>query len=129
MCAMEPAPAPTSAMSMAGTFNMYPPALMKRLEVLIPSRNSYSVVRETRPPSTSEAFAVVPPMSNAIRFGVSATCPSRAAPATPAAGPEPTAKTGRSPAPRAPTTPPLEATTRSGASTPIPRRPAVRVAR
>ena len=95
----------------------------------MPSRNSYSVVRETRPSSTSEALAVVPPMSKAMRFGASVTCPSRAAPATPAAGPEPTAKTGRSPAPAAPTTPPLEATTSSGASTPIPRSPAASVAR
>ena len=66
MPASEPPPAPTSAMSIAGTFNMYPPALMKRLDVLMPSRNSYSDVMLGRPFSMIVAFAVVPPMSKTI---------------------------------------------------------------
>ena len=108
---------------------MYPPALMKRLGVLIPSRNSYSEVSDTRPRSTSEALAVVPPMSNAIRSRAPATVPSRAAPATPAAGPEPTQKTGLRAAARALTTPPLDAMTSSGAAMPIRASPAVRASR
>src|SRR4026209_680594 len=39
---------------------------MKRLGVLMPSRNSYSEVSETRPSSTSEALAGVPPWSKAM---------------------------------------------------------------
>ena len=51
------------------------------------------------------------------------------APTTPAAGPEPTANAGRSPACRAPTTPPLDAKTRSGARMPMRARLAARLAR
>jgi hypothetical protein len=87
---MEPAPAPTSAMSIEGTRIRNPPALMKRLGVEMPARNSYSLVREMRPPSTSAALAVVPPMSKAMRSSMPVPAPSRAAPVTPAAGPEET---------------------------------------
>ena len=102
---------------------------MNRLGVLIPSRNSYSEVMETRPSSTSEALAVVPPMSNAIRFFVPATRPRRAAPATPAEGPDWTAYTGFSPAARVPTTPPFEVITSSGARMPMPASPSARRSR
>jgi hypothetical protein len=62
---------------------------MKREEVEMPSRNSYSCVRTKAPSSISAALAVVPPMSKAMAFGVSIARAWRAAPTTPAAGPEP----------------------------------------
>ena len=85
----------------------------------MPSRNSYSVTICGSPPSTIAAFAVVPPMSNTIRSAAPIAGPSRAAPATPPAGPEPTAKTGRSRAVPMPIIPPLDAITCTGAVTPI----------
>ena len=49
---------------------------------------SYSWLRETRPFSISDAFAVVPPMSNAIAFSWPSASASARAATTPAAGPD-----------------------------------------
>ena len=87
MRAIEPPPEPTSAMSIDGTLSMYPPPLTKREGAEIPSRNSYSVTVCGSPPSTIAAFAVVPPMSKTMRSLAPIEDPSRAAPATPPAGP------------------------------------------
>ncbi len=96
---------------------------MKRLGVLMPARNSYSLVRATAPPWISEALAVVPPMSKAMRSGQPEATPSRAAPTTPAAGPEPMKKAGFSAASAARAQPPFELTTSSGAAMPIAASP------
>ena len=114
---------------MAGTFSIYPPPLMKRLGVEMPSRNSYSDVSIGSPFSMIDALAVVPPMSNAIASACPFAWPSRAAPITPPAGPDPTAKTGMSLAVSTRIMPPDDATTRSGAVIPAADRFRVRLAR
>ncbi len=88
----------------------------------MPSRNSYSLVSEGCPAWTIAALAVVPPMSNAIASRSPVRSPTRAAPVTPAAGPEATANTGFSLAAVMPIMPPLEAITWIGARTPIAAR-------
>ena len=67
---------------------------MKRLDVLMPSRNSYSEVTLGWPSSMMTALAVVPPMSNTM---VSLSPRARASsepPTTPPAGPDATIRTG-----------------------------------
>ena len=72
-----PPPAPTSARSMNGTLSAYPPPLESRLLAEIPAATSNSAVKCGRPPSTSDALAVVPPMSN-VMTAVDARAAARA---------------------------------------------------
>ncbi len=97
---------------------------MKRLDVLMPSRNSYSDVMLGCPSSTITALAVVPPMSNTIASLSPPACARRIPPITPPAGPDATTRTGRSPAADAATMPPFDVITSTGAAMPISRRPA-----
>ncbi len=61
---------------------------------MMPPPTWYSAARVTWPPSISDAFAVVPPMSKLIRW-VSPMRPASAwAPITPAAGPDSMTLTG-----------------------------------
>ena len=98
---------------------------MKRLDVLMPSRNSYSDVMLGRPSSMMVALAVVPPMSKMIvSFSVRAAA-RRAPPITPPAGPDATTSTGFSHALAAATIPPFEVMTNTGAAMPMSRRPSM----
>ena len=85
---------------------------------------SYSRPRETAPPSISDAFAVVPPMSNEIAFAKPSRCATPSAATTPAAGPDSSASTGRRPASSAVITPPEDCMIVSGASIPARVEPA-----
>ena len=92
---MLPPPAPTSAMSMAGTRSRKPPPLLSRLpcDMLPPISNS--PVRLISPPSMTEALAVVPPMSMLIALPRPMRRASAAVAMTPAAGPDSITCTGR----------------------------------
>ena len=96
---------------------------MKRLEVLIPSLNSYSDVMLGWPSSMMTALAVVPPMSNTIVSFSPRACASREPPTTPPAGPDATTSTGFSLAVDAAIMPPFEVITRTGADIPAFRNP------
>ena len=65
---MLPPPAPTSAMSIVGIRSSSPAPRIRRLPADIEPPTSYSRPREMAPSSISDAFAVVPPMSNASRL-------------------------------------------------------------
>ena len=112
---MLPPPAPTSAMSMAGTRSRKPPPLLSRLpcDMLPPISNS--PVRLISYPSMMEAFAVVPPMSMLSALGAPIARASAAVAMTPAAGPDSITCTGRWRPPSAVMTPPLDCMMRSGA--------------
>ena len=75
--AMLPPPAPTSAMSIVGMRISSPEPRSRRLPAESEAPTSYSWLRETRPSSISDAFAVVPPMSNAIAFSRPSCCRER----------------------------------------------------
>ena len=66
--AIDPPPALTSARSITGTRIGWPVPCIQRLAWPAPP-TSYSAVTETSPLAITLAFAVVPPMSNEIRFG------------------------------------------------------------
>ena len=93
---MLPPPAPTSAMSIVGMRSSSPAPRISRLPAEIEPPTSYSRPRAIAPFSISEALAVVPPMSNAIRFSSPSLCDIPSAATTPAAGPDSRANTGRS---------------------------------
>jgi hypothetical protein len=103
---MLPPPAPTSAMSIDGMRISSPLPRSNRLPVESDAPTSYSRLRETRPPSISDAFAVVPPMSNVITLSMPSARASERAAITPAAGPDSSANTGRAAASAAVITPP-----------------------
>ena len=105
---MLPPPAPTSAMSMTGILRAYPPPFTRRLLSEMPPPTSYSSVRDNRPPSMSEALAVVPPMSRVMMFSQPIRLPTWAAPMTPAAGPHSTISAGLDIAVAASIMPPLD---------------------
>ena len=93
---------------------------MKRLDVLMPSRNSYSDVMLGWPSSMIDGLGGRAAHVEHDEVAVAARArPSRAAPTTPPAGPEATTNTGFSLAARAPIMPPLEVMTRIGAVTPM----------
>ena len=56
-------------MSIVGIRSSSPEPRIRRLPAESEPPASYSRPRETAPPSIRDAFAVVPPMSNAIAFG------------------------------------------------------------
>ena len=120
---MLPPPAPTSAMSIVGIRSSSPAPRIRRLPADIEPPTSYSRPREMAPSSISDAFAVVPPMSKASRLSTPSCCPIPRAATTPAAGPDSSAKTGRSFASSAVMTPPDDCMIWSGPSSPIPSRP------
>ena len=82
-------------MSIVGMRISSPDPRSSRLPAESDAPTSYSRLRDTRPASTSEAFAVVPPMSKAIAFSIPSPCASDSAATTPAAGPDSSANTGR----------------------------------
>ena len=84
---MLPPPAPTSAMSIVGIRSSSPAPRISRLPAEIEPPTSYSRPREMAPFSISDAFAVVPPMSNAIAFSIPSRLAMPRAATTPAAGP------------------------------------------
>ncbi|OGL13924.1 MAG: hypothetical protein A3F92_02770 [Candidatus Rokubacteria bacterium RIFCSPLOWO2_12_FULL_71_22] len=87
--AIEPPPAPISTRSIAWMFIGSP------LPGAFPTRwSSNAVVVYGRPFSTSASFAVVPPMSNAIRSRWPVSSPYAAAISAPAAGPDSIIRTG-----------------------------------
>ena len=120
---MLPPPAPTSAMSIVGMRSSSPAPRISRLPADIEPPTSYSRPREIAPSSISDALAVVPPMSNAITFGSPSCSATPRAATTPAAGPDSSAKTGRSFASSEVITPPDDCMICSGPSRPIPSRP------
>ena len=67
--AIEPPPAPTSAMSIVGMRSSSPEPRMRREPAESEPPTSYSRPRDTVPCSMSDALAVVPPMSKAMAFG------------------------------------------------------------
>ena len=75
-------------MSMVGILISSPLPRSSRLPADSAAPTSYSRLRETRPSSISDAFAVVPPMSKAIAFSIPSACASASAATTPAAGPD-----------------------------------------
>ena len=58
---------------MNGSRIAWPPPLISRLLRLIPAPTSYSEVLTGWPSSRIAAFAVVPPMSSEITFGIPAS--------------------------------------------------------
>ena len=121
---MLPPPAPTSAMSIVGIRRSSPAPRISRLPAEIEPPTSYSRPREMEPFSISDALAVVPPMSKAIAFSIPSRLAMPSAATTPAAGPDSSAKTGRSLASSEVITPPDDCMIASGASSrPIPSRP------
>ena len=107
--AIEPPPAPTESTSIWGRLTGWP---------------AWSPLKRScgSPPTTRAMSAVVPPMSNVSRSRAPAAAPSRAAPITPAAGPEATSPTGSSAAIAAVVTPPFDCIRCSGVATPSPSR-------
>ena len=92
---MLPPPAPTSAMSIAGTRSRKPLPRLRRLPCESAPPISNSPVRLSSSPSITDALAVVPPMSMLIAFGRPIRRASSAAAMTPAAGPDSMTWTGR----------------------------------
>jgi len=118
--AIEPPPAPISISSMVEMRIGRPLPSMKRFWRA--ASKLYAV--SGSPPSTSESFAVVPPMSNARRFPPLSSRPKKAAARAPAAGPDSSIPTGVRRASAAWVSPPLESIRRSGAG--IPRSTSLR---
>ena len=104
-------------MSIVGIRSSSPAPRMRRLPLESEPPTSYSRERETAPASISDAFAVVPPMSNAIAFSNPSRRAIPSAATTPAAGPDSSASTGRSVASADVITPPDDCMIVSGAST------------
>ena len=75
-------------MSIVGIRISSPLPRRSRLPAESSAPTSYSWLRETRPFSISDAFAVVPPMSNVITFANPSACASPSEATTPAAGPD-----------------------------------------
>ena len=100
---------------MVGILISSPLPRRRRLPAERDAPTSYSRLRDTRPPSTSEALAVVPPMSKVIAFSNPRPRASESAATTPAAGPDSSAKTGRPAALSAVITPPDDCMIVSGA--------------
>jgi hypothetical protein len=96
---------------------------------MMPPPTWYSVARLTAPSSTSEALAVVPPMSNVISRSRPIRRASAWAPTTPAAGPDSMMCMGLAAAAASVIRPPLDCMISSGARAPIASRPARKVAR
>ena len=88
--AIEPPPAPISIISMTGTRTGSPEPFLNR------SARATSNSRATRgaPPSMTQAFAVVPPMSNDSRRESPRSRAAWAAASAPAAGPDSTRRIG-----------------------------------
>ena len=105
-------------MSIVGIRSSSPAPRISRLPADSEPPTSYSRPRETTPPSISDAFAVVPPMSNEIAFAMPSRCATPSAATTPAAGPDSSASTGRCPVSSAVITPPDDCMIVSGASIP-----------
>ncbi len=103
-------------MSIVGIRISSPEPRRSRLPAESAAPTSYSWLRETRPSSISDAFAVVPPMSNAIALSCPSARASARAATTPAAGPDSSAYTGRSAASVADMTPPDDCMIVSSAS-------------
>ncbi len=97
---MLPPPAPTSAMSIAGTRRRKPLPRFSRLPCESAPPISNSPVRLSSPPSITDAFAVVPPMSMLIAFGRPIRRASSAVAITPP--PAPTRSRGPGAAARSP---------------------------
>ena len=82
---------------------------------------SRSAARPARPPSIRQTSVDVPPMSNVIAFSTPASCAIRAAPTTPAAGPETSTSAGCLAASASEQTPPEDRMT-SGSDRPASRQ-------
>ncbi len=89
----------------------------------MPPPTSYSAASNGSPPSITDAFAVVPPMSKVIASGRSSRAASACAAMTPAAGPDSISCTGRLRATVLVSSPPADCMMSSGAVTPAPARP------
>ena len=89
---------------------------------MIPAPTSYSDVFTGNPSSRIAAFAVVPPMSSEITFGIPAARARKAQATTPAAGPDSTRCAGFRIAASALMTPPLDCMIWSGAVIPASAR-------
>ena len=90
----------------------------------------YSVVMRGVPFCTSEVFAVVPPMSSAITLGSPMSWPMKAAPMTPATGPDSTRWIGAVSAAAKVALPPLDCITWSTwAFIPMPTSSTARLSR
>ena len=113
---MLPPPAPTSAMSIVGIRSSSPAPRISLLPAEIEPPTSYSRPLAMAPCSISDALAVVPPMSKAIRFSSPRRCAIPSAATTPAAGPDSRANTGRSFASSEVITPPDDCMIWSGRS-------------
>ncbi len=96
------------------------PALRPPKLPLPPTWNSWVI--SGRPPRTTHALAVVPPMSNEIASANPADAASEAAASTPAAGPDSIVATARLAARSAETTPPPDSMTCTGARIPTSAR-------
>ena len=103
---MLPPPALTSARSMTGTRTGWPVPCSQRFAC--PPPTSYSAVTVISPPAIRLAFAVVPPMSNEIKFAIPSCAPASCAATTPAAGPLSTAIAGMRSASATSNMPPLD---------------------
>ena len=103
--------------------------MSSREPCMMPPPTWYSVARLIAPSSTSEALAVVPPMSKVISLSKPMRRASAWAPTTPAAGPDSMMCIGRAAAASAVIRPPLDCMISSGPRTPMPSRPVRRVAR
>ena len=86
---------------------------------MMPPPTWYSVARLIAPSSTSEALAVVPPMSNVISLPIPICRRSSWAPTTPAAGPDSMMCIGRAAAAVSVISPPLDCMISSGPRTAI----------
>ena len=89
----------------------------------MPAPTSYSVARVNSPSSISDAFAVVPPMSNVIALAMPMRRASARTPTTPAAGPDSMMCIGVAAAASAVIRPPFDCISSSGAATPAARSP------
>ena len=85
----------------------------------MPAPTWYSVARVNSPFSISDAFAVVPPMSNEIAFSIPMRRASARTPTTPAAGPDSMMCIGVAAAASAVVSPPFDCISKSGAATPV----------
>ena len=85
----------------------------------MPAPTWYSVARVSSPFSISEAFAVVPPMSNEIALSMPIRRVNACTPTTPAAGPDSMMCIGVTAAALAVVSPPFDCIKRSGASIPM----------
>ena len=96
---------------------------------MMPPPTEYSRVRVYSPRSTSDALAVVPPMSKLMTFSIPVWRAIARDPTTPAAGPDSTMLTGLTAASAAGVRPPFDCMMSSGAATPRVSSPSRRVFR